>query len=206
MNNLNLNLKVRKFFSSYPLLKFTAGEKVIRQTNAKLSHLYYVEEGLIRQSILSKDRQVVYLNMFKPGSLFPIILTMNDLPNRFNFVAVTPTAVREAKIDQVEKFLLDNPDVLYDLTCRLGKGLVHLVNAIEILTTNDARSRVLAVLKQIASSYGKQSGKSWQIDFPLTHTDIGRFVGLARETVTRELVKLKRSGIFRKNHDQIIIN
>lgn len=197
--------KVKKFFSRYPLTRFNPKEKLIRAEEVNPTHLFFLKSGFVRQSIVSPHGQIISVNVFKPGSFFPIILTMNHSPNKFIFEAVTLVEAARANYKDVEKFLKANPDVLYDLTRRLGMGLIHLTASIELLATNNAKNRILSALQLLSARYGTRVENKWMIAFPITHTEISRLVGLARETVTRELKKLAKSGDVYKYRGHLIM-
>jgi biotin operon repressor len=61
--------------------------------------------------------------------------------------------------------------------------------------------RVRRKLVQLAQSYGRVVGDGIRIDFPVSHTVLADMIGSSRETVTRALDELQRSGfVARRGH------
>jgi CRP-like cAMP-binding protein len=67
-----------------------------------------------------------------------------------------------------------------------------------------ARSRVLYELLIECQRFGAPNGQD--IAISLTETDIGARAGLARETVSREMHKLKKSGLIAIMKNKITVN
>jgi CRP-like cAMP-binding protein len=61
--------------------------------------------------------------------------------------------------------------------------------------------RVRRKLVQLAQSYGRVVRDGIRIDFPVSHTLLAEMIGSSRETVTRALDELQRSGfVARRGH------
>jgi biotin operon repressor len=61
--------------------------------------------------------------------------------------------------------------------------------------------RVRLRLLQLARTYGRVSPDGIRIDFPISHTLLGEMTGSTRETVTRSIDELERSGfVERRGH------
>ena len=65
---------------------------------------------------------------------------------------------------------------------------------LKIMTSADAEQRIRATLGQIGVHFGKDGREGTLIRMRLTHQDIAHYASVSRETVTRLLDKLKKSG------------
>ena len=85
-----------------------------------------------------------------------------------------------------------------DAVERLVDGLAAALRAKQQATANFAPThhieRVQRKLLQLAEDYGHVVRGSIRIDFPVSHALLAEMVGSSRETVTRAVDELQRSG------------
>jgi CRP-like cAMP-binding protein len=68
-----------------------------------------------------------------------------------------------------------------------------------------ARHRIIYQLLLLADMFGTQTGDGIRINPPLTHFDIGSSIGMARETVTREMEKLRSGSCLISSQQHIVL-
>lgn len=184
--------KLNTFFSKYELLKMKRKEVLMKSSERRIDYVYFLTKGYVRQCFIDEGEEVI-LNVFRPYSFFPMIFIMNEMPNTYNYRAITDIEVYRAPRKEVMKFVSENSDILFDLASRLGLGLNRMLALVTFLRLTEAKSRVFELLWLLATRFGAKSGKYYAIDFPLTHRDIASFTGLRRETVSREMSALERA-------------
>jgi CRP-like cAMP-binding protein len=97
--------------------------------------------------------------------------------------------------------LLAIPSVAAILFRRLGTALRIRQNAASYLANVHHVDRVRLKLQQLAEQFGRVHPDGIRLEFPLTHDLLAEMVGSARETVTRCLDELQRSGfVVRDGH------
>lgn len=176
-----------KFFSSYPLKKIKKGTVLLRPEDA-ISEIFYLTSGNVRQYIISADGNEFVIHIFKPGSFFPIVLILGEIENRFYFEAANDIGVKEAPPDKVVGFLKKDKKVLLDLTKRLSRGLIGVLTRFEANTDNTVDVKLLSLLTYLSKSFPEARSQ--------THQDLAAWLGVSRETVSRNMKKLE-------NHKQI---
>lgn len=177
------------------------------QASDEISGIYYVKTGFIQQFINTQDGEHITLHVFRPQSFFPIMLVLSDAPNKYDFRALTDAQVYKAPREEVMDFIRKEPDVLYDLAIRLSEGINGLLERFEHEKFRGAEHKVASLLLYLAQKYGeKKSDSSVTITIPLTHTDIASWVGTQRETVSRQIEKLEKSGILAREQKSIIVH
>jgi CRP/FNR family transcriptional regulator, cyclic AMP receptor protein len=72
-------------------------------------------------------------------------------------------------------------------------------------TFTDCRRRLCRVLLDIADRFGIDEPEGRRIGVRLTHEDLARLIGAARETVTPLLVQLRREGTIDYDRTRIVI-
>ena len=76
----------------------------------------------------------------------------------------------------------------------------------EWLTLVNASDKVKMVLKFLADNHGQRENGHVKIKLRLTHEELGELAGMSRETISRELRKLKREGTLLATNGHIAIN
>lgn len=183
-------LKVLRFFKAYSRFAYRKGHLLIKDSFLTPDIVYFLEKGQVAQIKRTKDKKEIILNIFKPGSFFPLIFALGNMNNSFDFEALSPIEVRSAPLKDVILFLQKNPDVMYDFINRLSRGTVGLLNHLTALISHEAEEQIIFALTVYVKRFGKKEGKLYRIDLALTHKGIANHLGLSRETVTRELKKL----------------
>ena len=122
------------------------------------------------------------------------------------FEALTPVEVGRAPRDQVVSFIKNKPIIIFELLSELIEDYAESLNRIEHLVFSDAYRRVISVLLYISKHFGKKQGDSVIVHHHFTQQDIATLVGVARETVSNELIKLEKKGLIKYIDHEIIFN
>lgn len=192
--------KLDKFFSRYPSLEYKKKEVLIR-ADEQPSGIIYLKEGIVRMYAVSSQGEEVVINTYKAPSFFPMPWVLNDILGRYYYETITKTVVCKAPKEDFLKFLKQEPEVVMDLLKRIYTGLEGYFLRMEYLMTGNAASRLITEVLINARRFGEVQGKNTVIKLKLTEKDLAAQSGIARETVSRVLGKLKQKGLinFQKN-------
>lgn len=196
--------KLLAFFGQYRSLHYPKGHVVLPAFSSP-SGIYLVTKGLVKQYILIPNGQELVVNMYKPGSYFPMIYAMTGEKNNHFFEAVEDIEVYRAPITDTLDFLKREPDVLFDLTRRLYIGMDGLLQQLTLNAIGNTYQKVIATLVMAAKRFGEEQHGSVVIKRRFSHQEIGRISGTGRETVTRTLSQLKKAGLIQIDNKVITI-
>ncbi len=185
--------KIADFFEQFPVRKFKKGQILIHAGDDPDSILK-LESGKVKKYDLTYRGDEVVLNVFKPPAFFPMSFAINRNSNEYFYEADSDVELRKASIDKVVKFIKDNPDVLYDLLARVYRGTDGILQRMVHLMASTAKSRVLYEILIEYRRFGVNKNGIFEIE--LNESDIGARAGLSRETVNREMHKLKEEGLI----------
>jgi CRP-like cAMP-binding protein len=129
---------------------------------------------------------------------------INNTSNQWFYETGSKVTLRQAPVDEVLGFLETNPDVLFDLLSRLYSGTDGLQRRMAHLMAGSARSRVLFELIVAARRFGKQQ-KNGSLFIDIRENELARRSGLSRETVSRELQKIKKNKLIGIGHSGFTI-
>lgn len=198
--NKNVIQKLDNFFASYKNQKFKKGEILIKAEDVP-SGIFYLKEGIVKQYAISRSGEELILNVYRPISFFPMSYAINNTLSHHYYEAMTEVAIWKAPRKKVLEFIKKNGDVLLDLVSRIYHGLDGFFLRMEYLIAGSARNRLIIELIIYAKRFGEKVGNSTLIKLKITEEDLASQSGMARETVSREIKKLKEKGLitFYKN-------
>ena len=144
------------------------------------------------------------MNVFKPPAFFPMSWAINNSPNKYFYKAETDTELHIVPTGDALIFIKDNPDVMLDLLSRLYKGMDGLLGRMVHLMSGSAKSRLLYELVIESRRFGKKNADG-SIQLSVSEGDLAGRTGLSRETVSREIHKLKNQDLVSLKHSGIIV-
>lgn len=196
--------KLDEFFQKFTLLRFKKGELILRAGDAPAG-IFYLKKGLVRQYVISKKGEVLVINIFRPGSFFMMMWALNNTANTFYFDAIAPVEVWRAPLVDVREFLKNEPEILFDFTTRLLRGLDGLLKRLEYLVLDPAYVKIASLLSYFAKTFGEKDGEGIVIKLPLTHKEIASWIGTTRETASLQLEDLRKKGIIATRGRTLVI-
>ena len=196
--------KVRKYFSTYPLRAYPKGQILIFAGEYP-EHIYYLISGKVREYDISYRGEEVIVNMFKPPAFFPMSWAINRTPSKFFFKTEQPTEAYTVPPNDALEFLKANPDVMLDLLSRVYRGMEGLLGRVVHLMSGTARGRLIYELIIESRRFGKPAQAGSTI-VSVTESDLAARSGLTRETVSREMSKLREQGWAKLTTKGIIVH
>jgi CRP-like cAMP-binding protein len=187
----NLAKKIETFFGQFPKQDFSKGHVLIH-AGENPSAIFYLLKGTVREYDIANNGEEVVVNVFKPKAFFPMSYAVNRTPNDYFFEAADNISVRPAPLDESLEFLKDNPDVLFDLLCRVFSGTDGVLRRLAHLMGGSAQSRLIFELIITSRRTGRSEKDGYHIN--IKETELAARTGLTRETVNRQLHNLKAHG------------
>ena len=177
--------------SSCAALRLAAGARR-RLGDVENAAALVVENGfLVVRASPPSGRHVVVVEAGESSILVP--------PSaREHLQALTDCWITVVSVPQLEA-LLAIPGAAATLVRGLGGALRRRQDAASYLASVHHVDRVRQKLVQLAREYGRVKPDGVRIEFPLTHDLLAEMVASARETVTRGLDELQRSGFVARD-------
>jgi CRP/FNR family transcriptional regulator len=179
-------------FARAPTRTICAKEHAFAEGDRR-THLFRVESGAICLYKIMSDGRRQVLGFAYPGDL--IGFGSNDA-YQFNAQATKPTQLRLLSWSSVQNTARRDPT----LGLKLYEAISNELSAAhDLLLTTGQRSAVerLAAFLLAMSRRARRNGQNpAALDLPMTRADIGDFLGLTIETVSRTFTKLRQQGII----------
>lgn len=197
--------KLDDFFKAHKNQKYRKGEILVRADDDPTG-IFYLVDGVVRRYSISSAGEELTINIFRPISFFPMSWAINNTPSAHYFEAMTRVEVFRAPKEEVLKFIKENNDVMFDLISRIYHGLEGYMMRMEYLMAGNAQARLITELLIFARRFGKLQGNKIIVDLKVTEKDLASQSGMTRETVSREIQKLRQMGVIDFKSNQITIN
>tara|TARA_A200000113_G_C8870861_1_gene356618 strand:- start:1061 stop:1750 length:690 start_codon:yes stop_codon:yes gene_type:complete len=182
-----------------------AGVTIINHGD-ETNSLYLIIEGTFLITQLAEDGKIVSLELLKKGQCFGEIAIIDGAPRSASVVSLGNVKLGILSENFVKGTLMNDLDFNKSLLLRFA-GIVRSANIqIFSLITANARKRLLLQLVRLSKMI---QGKPHErvLEKGLSHTAIGSFAGISRETVTRIIGELKSDEVITTNKNgEIVLN
>ena len=199
----NISQKIEDFFVQYKTRKYSKGQ-VLLLSGDKVDYVYHLLNGTVKQYDVSYRGDEIILNLFKPPAFFPMSIAINKVTNPYIYEAETAVEIRQAPANEVVEFIKANPDVMFDLLSRVFIGVDGLIGRMAQLMASNANQRVVYELILESSRFGIIQNNGSSV-LNISEKDLGARAGLSRETVSREINKLKSDKLLAIQKKNIVI-
>lgn len=195
---------IEEFFGKYRLRRYPKGQILILD-GENLQHIFYLTAGRVKAYETSYKGTELVLTIYGPQTFFPVA-PLVDRPSQFIYEAETDIEVRQAPLKATVEFLKENPDIVYGLLGQLHVRVEDILTRMSHLMASSAKKRLVYELVAECQNFGipkPRTTDSYYIS--ISEKEIGARAGLSRETVSREINKLKREKLVEVKPSNIAI-
>jgi len=174
----------------YPQQDLAKGD-ILYHLGEPAEHVFRVEEGLLKQTLLLADGHERIIALAGPGDYIGALGV--PVGYRDSAEALSPQ-VRVSCIDVRDVRDLDEiiKDILY---AAAGRQLSYLRDALED-SELPVGARLARMFLRLGQRFGNVSDDHVHITLPLTHENFASMVGAARETTTAMLSEMRAEGVI----------
>ncbi|AQZ96337.1 Crp/Fnr family transcriptional regulator [Halopseudomonas phragmitis] len=173
------------------------GEHLYRQ-GAGAVGLYQVLSGFVQLRAIGSNGNEILITIYGPGCVLGEIPLMSSIKRAFDALALGPVQIAELPRQDFDELSRRYPEIYQRLTEKLCQTIVGLLAHIEDTSLLSLNQRLAKLLLSAARAYGREEQAGQLIDLPLTQADMGKMLGVSRQSVHRELTRLKSAGLVSK--------
>ena len=166
-----------------------------------ISHVYRIETGAIALYKVLADGRRQIMSFAYPGD---IVGLGADEQHTINAQAVKPTRVRCLPIGSLRQCAASDPSLGFALYEAMAKELAATRDLMLTTGQRSAMERVASFLLAFSRRNQRQGKDAAVFELPMTRTDIGDFLGLTIETVSRTFTKLKLMHLIELTHSTAV--
>ena len=158
-------------------------------------HVYLVKTGAVKIFGKAPEGCDVMLAVLTPGDIFgELALTGHDSCDHRAETA-DDSLLCEIPREILIQMLREAPDFAVHLTTLLGKRIRILHTRVEELLGKSAPARLAHMLLELSEQHGIKDGEGVLIPLRLSQGELGKLVGLTRETVNSILQAWRDQGV-----------
>jgi CRP/FNR family transcriptional regulator, cyclic AMP receptor protein len=169
--------------------------------------LYFLKDGYMKIGYIDDNGEEVIKEIIHKGEIFgQFTLEKNNLRGEFARAHKADVSLCAFNVDDFEKLLKQKPMLAVSYSKQVGHKLRNAEYRLVNMLNKDVRSRLIGFFYQLAMQNGYDGrAESFEMENFLTHDDISRLIGSARQTVTSFLTELEEEGLVRFNRKKISI-
>ncbi len=176
---------------SRPLKK---GEHLFRASDP-FSSIFAVRSGTIKTYSVSEDGEEQVTGFYLPGEVLGVDgISTNQHSNSAK--ALETAAVCEIPFDKLEVLSAKIPSLQRHFFQLMSREIQADQQLIMLLSKKSAEERIASLLLSISTRHAKRGLSASGFRLPMSRNDIGNFLGLAVETVSRVFTRLQKQGII----------
>ena len=167
-----------------------AGEHIFREGD-DFEFLSVVRSGSVKSYMVSDDGEEQVLGFYLPGDVFGL-----DASNERGRMSSALT-LETSTLCRLPVASIDDYNVTEQLLRLTAIQLQRDHNLVHMLARKDADGRLASFLCDLSHRYEVRGYSSMAINLSMSRQDIGNYLGLAVETVSRTLTRFQESGLIR---------
>jgi CRP-like cAMP-binding protein len=183
---------------------FCSGEVVFREGDDS-DTCYVVRNGIVRATREHSDGRTLTLATFGRGELFGEMAVFDQRPRSATIEAVTDTDIVAILGADMRRLLRDHGEITFKLAEALVERMRTTDDRLARQSFQSVQSRVAAVLAQMVELARGEQRESDEILITATQAEIAQLAGSSRESASRFLAVLERSGIISQGRGRLLV-
>lgn len=166
--------------------------------------MFGVVSGVVRMMIVAADGREMIAGLYTPGTWFGEVSVFDRLPRPTDAVVTQGGELLVASASRLEAMLADNP-VFYKELAQVICGKLRV--AFDFLEDSflPVSVRICRRLLDLCETHGVAMQQGLLIDLRLSQIDLAQMLGLARQSVNREIKLLEAEGLIGQTSGRIFV-
>lgn len=169
-----------------------------------LGALYVAREGAFKTTITDEQGMSQVIGFHLPGELIGLD-ALGSGSHACDAQALTQANVCEIPLSQLESVAAQVPGLQHQLLRIIGQSINRDHSHLEMLGVKSAHDRMALFLHGLSERYRVLGRPSDLLVLPMSRQDIGSYLGLVIETVSRAFNKMQEDGVISVHGRQIRI-
>lgn len=179
------------------------GERVYH-AGEKFRAVYAVRSGAIKTVSNTQDGQEQITGFYLPGEIIGMDgLATNNHSNAA--IALETSAVCEIPFSRLEELSVQLPNLQRRFFQLMSKEIANDQQLITLLSKNNADQRIASLLLSISARNQSRGLSPEEFYLPMSRSDIGNYLGLTIETVSRVMGRLHKQQVIQLDKKHVLI-
>jgi CRP/FNR family transcriptional regulator len=183
---------------------FPAGTRVFHEGDHS-DACYIVRGGSFRVTREHSDGRAITLATLGPGDIFGELAMLDGEVRSASVEALADGELLALPAGEVRSLLARHPETTVKLIAALVRRLRTANERISRQSFQTVPSRVAGVLSQLVAEESPRGGEGGEVTIRMNQTDLAQLAGTSRESVSRFLADLERSGIVQPGRGRVTV-
>jgi len=179
--------------------------EVLYRIGEEFTYVYAIRSGSVKTYISTEDGRLQITGFHVPGEL----LGLNAIDERrYNgeAMALETTSVCEISVECFEELARQIPSVHYQMLRMMSREIKHNQELMLLLGKKNAEERLATYLLSLSRRFAMRNYSPTQFNLSMSRGDIGNYLGIAEETVSRIFTRFQEEGVIASERRHIILN
>ena len=180
------------------------GEHAFR-VGAPFQFLYAIRRGFFKTYELQEDGQEHITGFHMTGEIMGMDAISTD-HNSCNAVALEDSELCEIPFQQLETLCREIPALQHQFHKLMSREIIRDHGVIMLLGGMCAEERLAAFLLNLSRRYAARGYSATEFNLRMTRAEIGHYLGMKLETVSRTLTKFQEQDLIVVNNRSVKLN
>lgn len=177
---------------------------VLFHAGDKFSNLYAVRTGCIKLTASSDEGEEQILGFYIPGELIGLDGIEKGI-HACTAVALDTSSLCTISFHNLTNVCQQLPTLNEQMFRLMGRELTHDNQLLLTVTKKNADGRIATFLLSLSTRFHRLGYSAVEFRLAMSRSEIGNYLGLTFETVSRSLNKFQKQGLISINHKYIHI-
>lgn len=170
-------------------------DTVLFRAGEPMRSVFVAQSGGFKTVAMNKAGDEQVIGFYFPGELIGLE-GLGDGRFRTDAVALEAALVCEVPLAAFERVAAQRPGFQRQMLKALGEGMARQQDHLELLGRKQAQERLAMFLHGLCERQKRLGRDPERLHLPMSRSDMGSYLGLVIETVSRGLSKLQDDGII----------
>lgn len=166
--------------------------------------IYAVRSGSIKTYTATEDGQEQVTGFHLPGELLGLD-AINTNRHPCGAKSLETSSICEIPFERLEELSSHIPSLQHQLLKIMSKELLHDQTLLTVLGRKNAEERLAALLVSLSERYRLRGFSATEFHLSMSRNDIGNYLGLAVETVSRLFTRFQSDGLLEVHRKHVHI-
>lgn len=179
-------------------------DKYIFRGDDTFQAFYAVRSGSVKVYILDESGEEQIIGFYFPGEILGFDAVEEHKHSCFA-VALETTTVCSIPYDKISEISKEIPELQDQMFRLMSRELSKENKLLLTISKRNAEERIATFLVSLSSRFHKLGYSATEFNLPMSRQDIGNYLGLTIETVSRLFTKFQRNGLLKIDKKSICL-
>lgn len=171
----------------------------------EFTYVYAIRSGSVKTYVSTDDGRLQITGFHVPGELLGLS-AIDEKRYNCEAVALETTSICEISAECFEELVREIPSIHYQMLRMMSREIRHNQGLMLLLGRKNAEERLATFLLSLSRRFAMRNYSPTQFNLNMSRGDIGNYLGIAEETVSRIFTRFQEEGVVTIERRHIILN